>query len=88
MDGDEVVEAVDDELVPVGFDDKVDMDDEPVVEADDELTFIIKSTKSSENMGTYYAKVINEFGEVPTNKATLTINRNLKKILLFFINFL
>lgn len=42
--------------------------------AEDEVTFVIRSTKSPENMGNYYAKVINEFGEAVSNKANLTIN--------------
>jgi hypothetical protein len=42
--------------------------------AEDEITFIIKTAKSPENMGIYFAKVINEFGEASTNKATLTVN--------------
>jgi hypothetical protein len=43
--------------------------------SDEETTFVIKSAKSPEQMGTYFAKVSNEFGEASTNKATLTINR-------------
>ncbi len=43
--------------------------------AEDEVTFVIKSCKSLENSGTYFAKVSNEFGEVVTNKSTLTVNR-------------
>lgn len=42
--------------------------------SEEEICLKIKSCKSPENMGTYYAKVSNEFGEVATNKATLTIN--------------
>ncbi len=45
--------------------------------AEDEITFVIKVTKSQEHSGVYYAKVSNEFGEVVTNKATLTINSNI-----------
>ena len=45
------------------------------IETEEEFSFIIKSTKSHENSGTYSAKVINEFGEVVSNKATLTVNR-------------
>lgn len=45
--------------------------------AEDEVSFTIKSCKA-ENLGIYFAKAINEFGEVAANKATLTINsRNL-----------
>lgn len=43
--------------------------------SDDEITFTIKSCKS-ENLGNYFAKAVNEFGEVVSNKATLTINSN------------
>lgn len=53
----------------------VDESIEIVESAEDEITFVIKSTKSQENTGTYTAKVSNEFGEVVSNKATLTINR-------------
>lgn len=42
---------------------------------DDEISFIIKSCKSQEHTGTYYVKVVNDHGEVLSNKATLTINR-------------
>lgn len=42
--------------------------------ADDEITFTIKSC-TAENLGNYFAKAVNEFGEVVSNKATLTINR-------------
>jgi hypothetical protein len=41
--------------------------------AEDEVTFSIKSCKA-ENLGNYFAKAINEFGEVVSNKAALTIN--------------
>lgn len=46
--------------------------------SEEEITLIIKSCKSLENSGNYYAKLTNEFGETLTNKAVLTINR--KKI--------
>lgn len=42
--------------------------------AEDEVTLIIKSCKSPENVGNYYAKISNEFGEITTNKVTITIN--------------
>lgn len=42
--------------------------------AEDEVTLVIKACKSLDNSGNYLAKVANEFGEVATNKATLTIN--------------
>ncbi len=41
--------------------------------AEDEIGFAIKSCKV-ENVGTYSVKAANEFGEVSSNKATLTIN--------------
>lgn len=42
--------------------------------AEDEITLIIKAAKSPENIGNYYAKITNEFGEVSSNKASLTVN--------------
>lgn len=45
--------------------------------AEDETSLTIKSCKSLENSGTYFAKVVNEFGEAISNKATLTINRKI-----------
>jgi hypothetical protein len=53
----------------------IDESFEIIESAEDEVTFVIKATKSLENSGVYYAKVSNEFGEVVSNKATLTINR-------------
>ena len=41
--------------------------------AEDEISFSIKACKA-EHLGNYFAKAINEFGEVASNKATLTIN--------------
>jgi len=41
---------------------------------ENQITFTIKSCISSEHTGSYYVKVSNEFGEVLSNKATLTIN--------------
>jgi hypothetical protein len=41
---------------------------------DYEVTLTIKSCKSSEHTGNYYAKIVNEYGEINSNKATLTIN--------------
>ena len=52
--------------------------------AEDEISFTIKSCKA-ENLGNYFAKAVNEFGEVASNKATLTINSN---ILSFFYKLL
>ena len=42
-----------------------------------EISLNIIACKSLENSGVYFAKVVNDFGEVSTNKATLTINSNL-----------
>lgn len=55
-----------------------------IVETEEEVTFIIKSCKSAENSGNYSVKVINEFGEIVSNKAILTIN---SKLLIFFFVF-
>jgi hypothetical protein len=52
----------------------IDESIEIIESAEDEVTFIIKSCKSLENSGTYFAKLVNEFGEIASNKATLTIN--------------
>lgn len=41
--------------------------------SEDEISFTIKSCKA-ENLGNYSAKAVNEFGEIASNKATLTIN--------------
>lgn len=41
--------------------------------SEDEVSFSIKSCKA-ENLGNYSAKAVNEFGEVASNKATLTVN--------------
>lgn len=41
--------------------------------AEDEICLTIKSCKA-ENLGNYSAKASNEFGEIASNKATLTIN--------------
>jgi len=53
--------------------------------SEDEICLTIKSCKSLENAGNYSAKVINEFGEVVSNKATLSINsKKIKYIYIFF----
>lgn len=52
--------------------------------SEDEISFTIKSCKA-ENLGNYSAKAINEFGEVASNKATLTINS--KNLSIFFVFF-
>ena len=46
-----------------------------IIETEEEVTLVIKSCKSLENSGNFSAKIANEFGEVVSNKATLTINR-------------
>ncbi len=60
------------------FKDEIEIQVDETIEltevSEEEICLKIKSCKSPENMGTYYAKVSNEFGEVVTNKATLTIN--------------
>lgn len=50
---------------------------------ENEITLVIKSCKSPENAGSYSVKIFNEFGEVSSNKALLTINR---KIYIIFEN--
>jgi neuronal cell adhesion molecule len=50
---------------------------EIVETAEDEVTLTILSCKSAEHSGNYYAKVVNDYGEAPTNKAVLTINSKL-----------
>lgn len=44
---------------------------------ENEVTLLIKSCKSPENSGNYSARIYNDFGEVNSNKAALTINSNL-----------
>jgi len=44
-----------------------------IVEIEDTVTLIIKSAKP-EHSGNYYAQVINEAGQVNSNKASLTVN--------------
>lgn len=51
-----------------------------VVEFEDTVTLIIKSAKP-ENTGNYYAQLINEAGQISSNKAQLTVNR-----IIFFLN--
>jgi hypothetical protein len=46
--------------------------------SEDEVSLIIKSCKSPNNLGNYYAKLINEHGEITTNKSIITINRSPK----------
>lgn len=66
------------------FKDEVEIQIDETIElseiSEEEICLKIKSCKSPENMGTYYAKVSNDFGEVATNKATLTINRKIFRI--------
>ena len=53
---------------------QIDETFELVDSAEDEQTFTIKSCKSAEHSGLYFAKVLNDYGESISNKATLTIN--------------
>lgn len=53
----------------------IDESFELIESVEDEVTIVIKVCKSLEHSGNYSAKVSNEFGEVVSNKATLTINR-------------
>jgi hypothetical protein len=62
---------------------QIDETIEIVENVENEISFTIKACKSQENSGIYFAKVVNEFGEVSTNKATLTINSNLEYFDLF-----
>lgn len=63
------------------FKDEVEIQIDETIEIietiENEISINIKACKSLENSGVYFAKVINDFGEVSTNKATLIINRNL-----------
>ncbi len=45
-----------------------------IVEFEDTVTLIIKSAKP-EHAGNYYAQLVNEAGQLNTNKASLTVNR-------------
>lgn len=52
---------------------------EIIESADDEISLKIKSCRSSDHLGTYYAKLSNKAGNVSTNKAQLNINRKKPK---------
>ena len=52
---------------------------------ENEISLTIKTCKSLENSGIFFAKIINDFGEIVSNKATLIINS--KKTLYFSIIF-
>ena len=67
---------------------QIDESIEIVESADEEITLVIKSCKSTENSGTYFAKVINEHGENSSNKATLTINSKISNRVGLFISVL
>ena len=54
----------------------IDESFEIIENIEDEITFYIKTCKSTEHSGTYCAKVMNEFGEITSNKANLIINSN------------
>jgi sporulation protein YlmC with PRC-barrel domain len=49
-----------------------------IIESEEESVLIIRSCKSPNNNGNYYAKVANEFGEVVTNKSAIIINSKFK----------
>jgi len=53
---------------------KIDETFELTDAADEEQSLTIKSCKSIENSGVYFAKVVNDYGEFSSNKATLAIN--------------
>lgn len=44
-----------------------------IIEFEDTVTLIIKSAKP-ENSGSYHAQLVNEAGQITTNKAQLTVN--------------
>ena len=60
------------------FKDEIEVKIEETIEItetiENEISFTIKACKSLENSGIYFAKVSNDFGEIVSNKATLTIN--------------
>lgn len=60
------------------FKDEIEVQIDETIEINEsienEISFTIKACKSLENSGIYFAKVLNDFGEIVTNKATLTIN--------------
>jgi uncharacterized metal-binding protein len=62
------------------FKDEIEIQIDETIEINEtienEISFTIKSCKSLENTGAYSAKIINDFGEAASNKATLTINSN------------
>ena len=51
-----------------------------VIEFEDTVTLIIKAAKP-EHAGNYHAQLVNEAGQINTNKASLTVN---SKIIQFF----
>jgi hypothetical protein len=54
--------------------------------SESETTLTIKSCNSTEHSGNYYAKIVNEFGESVTSKATLAINSKLVLKLSLILN--
>lgn len=44
-----------------------------ILEVEDTVTLIIKSAKP-ENSGSYYVQLVNEAGQISSNKASLTVN--------------
>jgi hypothetical protein len=53
-----------------------------VIETEDTVTLILKSAKP-ENAGNYHAQVVNEAGQISTNKAQLVVN----SMLFYFFSF-
>lgn len=53
-----------------------------IIEFEDTVTLIIKSAKP-EHSGNYHAQLVNEAGQITTNKAQLTVNSKI-----YFYNFL
>lgn len=54
-----------------------------IIELEDTVTLIIKSAKP-ENSGNYYAQLVNEAGQITTNKALLTVNSKLATLKLSY----
>lgn len=57
-----------------------------IVEVEDTVTLIIKSAKP-DNSGNYYAQLVNEAGQISSNKALLTVNSTCFSSRLIYQNF-
>jgi hypothetical protein len=57
-----------------------------VIEIEDTVTLIIKNAKP-ENAGNYSAQIVNEAGQINTNKAQLIVNSTLSSNLLDYLIF-